>query len=210
MLEEKAKKAEERTLDEQKVPKLTADYKVTVENYISFNFLLIGKRIKRSKTMVIRNFIIMTLLIVAVFVINIKKKSVTLGLFILWMFVLLNFVQGMSLKKRLIASSKKAYDKDDYSRYNVKLDLCEDRLVETTFNSNTILFGDIELTFEDETIFAVYSKKKRTFIIPKCEKTKKILNKLNMFKPTAVESLDTSKQIDLMKEATSESNEPKK
>ncbi|GHV31295.1 hypothetical protein FACS189481_6230 [Clostridia bacterium] len=144
------------------------------------------------------------------FVMDIIGGAVRLGLFILWMFVLLNFVQGLTLKKRLIASSKKAYAKDDYSRRNVRLSLYEDRLVETTCNSNVILFDEIELTFEDETIFAVYSKKKRTFIIPKCEETKEILSELSVFKPTSVESLDTSKQIDLMEEAMSEPNEPKK
>ncbi|MDR2817136.1 MAG: hypothetical protein LBB04_00190 [Oscillospiraceae bacterium] len=197
MLEEKVE-----TSGIYKIPELTANYKVTVENYISFNLLLIGERIRRGKKAATRNFLLMTLLVSAMFVMGIKSKAVALVLIILWSLVLLSFVQGLTLKKQLVASAKKGYSKDNYSRYSVELEFYEDRLVEIAPDPNVILFDDVELVFEDETIFAIYSKKKRTFIIPKCEETKKILEKLTTLKAATGASLVNPQQVGLIRNVT--------
>ncbi|MDR1260218.1 MAG: hypothetical protein LBJ83_00585 [Oscillospiraceae bacterium] len=166
-------------------PILSAAYFVSLADFRAYNFTLAGPKLKKTRNSAIRSFLLLSSVMAAYFFFVVLKSEPkmpnkqTVLLLALWIPVFLNFLFGLfGLKKWLNFSSKKVYSHDNYSLHCAKLDLFNDRLVETTKEPITMLLEEINTIWENEIAYVVSSKSNQVFIVHKTTKTIAILDQL--------------------------------
>ncbi|MDR1353959.1 MAG: hypothetical protein LBJ38_00210 [Oscillospiraceae bacterium] len=196
----------------------SAEYKVELEDFISYNLLLMSKNIKRSKLAAARSLSFMTMaFVIYLFFVGwddvCRRVLVYKTVALLWGFVFLNYIFSTFIFEKWIKrSARKTYAEDSYSKYRVRLELYADRLSETTDLQNNIFIKDVELILENDAVCAVSDRSKWAFIIPKCNATNEILAELekmwNEVKPsTPMESSLKTNIRDTYNELTGENGE---
>ena len=94
--------------------------------------------------------------------------------------VFLGFIYIRFIFKSLLKlSSKRMYYNDEYSTNEVQLKIFEDGLEEIVTESNSTKFQDVAEVYFNKEIYAVFSKQKRTFIIPQNANTQSIIEFLD-------------------------------
>lgn len=162
------------------------DYNVTQKDFVSFNLLLAQNFVNGKKRSVKKSFIALTILEIIYYIVFMRNKSFNSGiltynnliatLLIIWVFELANFIYVSFLFNVLLTKkAEKMYLNDEYFEHKVKLEIFEDKLLETVINTNSTSFSEITSTYSSEEVYAFITNKKRTFIIPRKEETKKAI-----------------------------------
>ena len=174
----------------ERVPVFSTKYKITLQDFISFNWLIQKDQIAKRKSRITKYLVLISILepvYYAVVVrnqdmaqININSNNILAILLIIWCVVFLDFIYIHFIFKSLLKfNSKKMYYTDEYSTNEVELKVFEDGLEEIVTESNSTKFQDIAEVYSNKDIYAVFSKQKRTFIIPQNAQTQPIIEFLN-------------------------------
>lgn len=174
----------------ERVPVFSTKYKITLQDFISFNWLIQKDQIAKRKSRITKYLVLISILepvYYAVVVrnqdmaqIDINSNNILAILLTIWCVVFLDFIYIHFIFKSLLKfRSKKMYCTDEYSTNEVELKIFEDGLEEIVTESNSTKFQDIAEVYSNKDIYAVFSKQKRTFIIPQNAQTQPIIEFLN-------------------------------
>lgn len=172
------------------IPLFSAKYKITLQDFISFNWLIQKDQIAKRKSRITKYLVLVSVLGPVYYAtmirnqdiskINMNGNNILAILITIWCVVFLGFIYIRFIFKSLLKlSSKRMYYNDEYSTNEVELKIFEDGLEEIVTESNSTKFQDVAEVYFNKDIYAVFSKQKRTFIIPQNANTQSIIEFLD-------------------------------